>query len=167
MPDGYGRTLMQVVPPELPGTSVTGGYGPWAGEVADELRGNISIHAVQAFVRDKPSEEERDARIVPGIPSWIQITAIMNFCIGLVAFYVAWPWWQKIWPPEGREDYSSAIGYQLARSVRVLVYLFVFLPIFGGLAFLWAMVLATWDALTAPARWLRAVRGWFAARSSA
>ena len=167
VPDGYGRTLVQVAPPSTPGSSALEGAGSLAGDVADELSGNISIHAVSAFVRDKDSETERDARIIPGIPSWIQITAIMNFCIGLVAYYIAWPWWSKIWPPEARSEYGTAIGYQLARVVRVLAYLFVFLPIFGGLAFLWAMMLSAWEGLKAPARWWRTVRGWFTARSSA
>ena len=165
--DGYGRTLLQVVPPPAGGGSVLGNYGPWAGDVADELAGRIAVHSVTAFVRDKSREDELDARFIPGIPSWIQILAFMNICLGFVAHQVAWGWWKKIWPPEERSEYGSAFGYHVARAVRFLAFLFIFLPLAGGLGFMWIMMLAFWDALHAPARWFRAVRSWFAPGKSA
>lgn len=166
-PNGYGRTLLQAVPPETSGSSLTGLYGPWAGDIADELRGNIAVHSVQAFVRDKDREQELDQRFIPGIPAWIQILALCHLILGLVAHQVAWDWWGKIWPPEQRAEYRSAWGYHLARLVRFLAFLFIFLPLCGGFAFMWIMLLAAWEALHAPARWYRIIKGWFGSGKTA
>ncbi len=165
--DSYGRTLLQAVPRDVRGGGLTDLYGPWAGEVSDELKGNIAIHSVTAFVRDRDREQELDARFIPGVPSWIQILAICHLILGLVAHQVSWRWWGKIWPDEERGEYGSAVGYHSARTVRFLAFVFVFLPVAGGLSFMWYMLLSLWDALHAPARWTRAIRVWFSARKTA
>ena len=165
--DGYGRTLLQALPQATPGGSLTGNFVPWAGDVTGEWFGNIGVHAVSAFVRDREREQELDARVIPGIPWAIQILVFMNLCLGLVAHQISWGWWKRIWPPEVRAEYGSAFGYQGARVVRLVAFLFVFLPLTGSLAFIRFILLILWDALHAPARWYRALRGRFSARSSA
>ncbi len=157
--DGYGRTLLQAVPVTTNQGALRTTFGPWAGEVADELRGSIPVHALTAFLRDSDREKELDARFIPGIPSWIQIMAVFNFCLGLVSFGNSWPWWARIWPSEERSSYSSAFGYHAARVVRVIAYLFLFLPLAGGLAFLVLLGEQLWHTVTAPLRWWRWLRG--------
>jgi hypothetical protein len=166
-PDGSCRTLLQVLPRRVPGRGISDLYGPWAGEVADELKGNIPIDSVTAFVRDGGREQELDARIIPGIPSWIQILAMCHLMLGLVAHQIAWRWWAKTWPPEERGEYGSTAGYHSARIVRFLAFVCLFLPIAGGFAFAWYMLLTAWDALHAPVRWARTLRGWFGSRTTA
>lgn len=167
IPDGAGRTLLQALPPAPSGNSLTGDFVPWAGDVAGEWFGNIGVHSVSAFVRESNRERELDARVIPGIPSWLQIMAAINIIAGMISYEVTWPWWSKLWPPEVRNEYSSALGYHAARLVRLSGYLFIFLPIIGSLGFVWLMALLVWDALHAPARWYRSVRGWLNGRKAA
>jgi len=156
IPDNMGHTLLQALPPPTPSGSLTGGYGPWAGDVADELAGRIAVHSVSALVRDKSSEQERDARFIPGIASWIQITVLANIVTGLLAYQISWPWWSKIWPPESRGEYGVALGYHAARLIRGLAYVFIFLTLTGLFAFCWLMLLNLWEAVLLPFRWM----GW-------
>ena len=166
-PDGYGRTLLQALPPANPSGSLTGDFVPWAGDVTGEWFGNIGVHAVSAFTRDRAREQELDARVIPGIPSTLQIVAFFNLIAGLIAYEVSWPWWNKIWPPENRAEYGRTLGYQAARGLRVLAYLLLFLPLIGCFAFAWFMLLKLWEAILAPVHIYRIVRGWFGGRKAA
>jgi hypothetical protein len=160
--DSYGRTLLQAMPVTTSAGALRTTFGPWAGEVADELRGSIIIDSLTASLRDSEREQELDARIVPGIPSTLQFWAIFNLMAGLIACEVSWGWWKKLWPPEDRKQYSSRLGYHAARLARFAFYLLVFLPIVGGLAFMQLVLRYIWQTITAPLRWLQWLRGKFA-----
>jgi hypothetical protein len=160
--DGYGRTLLQAVPTTVNQGALQKTLGPWAGDVADELRGSIAIHALTGFLRDSNREKELDARFIPGIPSEIQIFALVSFVVGLISYEVSWTWWGRIWPTEDRSQYGNSLGYQAARGARLLGFLMLFLPLFGSFAFLKLVLIQLWHAITAPVRWWRWLRGKFA-----
>ncbi len=154
--DGYGRMVFNAVPASDPLIPVPGTVTDWIGDAAGETLGRVAVHSVTAFTRDKERQEELDLRIVPGIPSAVQIMYLAAIAMGLIGFEFTVPWWARIWQPERREEYRSAIGYHAARAARLAAYLLLFLPIAGIPAFIAAIAMQMWAALTAPFRFL----GW-------
>lgn len=157
--DGMGRTLLTAVPTGQAATPLTGVLGDWVGGVTDNVLGNVAVQGVSAFLRDGDRQRELDLRLIPGIPSWIQICYLAGIAAGVLGWSVARGWWARIWPPEGREDYGNAIGFRAAQGARFLAFVLAFLPVAGSFAFFWTLTLQLWHMLTAPFRlfgWLRA-----------
>jgi hypothetical protein len=120
--------------------------------------GRIAMAGFEADLRDESRQTELDRRIIPGIPSSLQISYVLALALGLFGLATGWSWWTRIWPAEDRADYGSYIGYALARFIRGLVFVLFFLPLVGMPLFLRCLGLQLWALLTAPiraARWLR------------
>lgn len=138
---------------------MTDAVSNWLTETAGKLMGDMVVEGVQAFIPDKAQVEEIDARIVPGIPAWIQYAYLLSLVAGLIGWEFSLAWWARVWPPEDRAEYRGAIGYHAARLVRLLALLLLFLPIVGAPAMIAAGLAAVWRGLTAPVRWWRRLRG--------
>ncbi|MFN3626115.1 MAG: hypothetical protein ACK4TP_18935, partial [Hyphomicrobium sp.] len=134
----------------------------WTNSVSS-LTGNVVTSAVEVHARDEDRQRELDTRIVPGVPAWIQITYLLSLIAGVLGWPVASAWFQRVWPPEQREEYGNAVGYRAAQSMRLAAYLLLFLPIVGVPALVASVLLQLWTLLTLP---IRAVR-WLVARTEA
>ena len=118
----------------------------------EEISNALDIHA-----RDQSSQLERDARIVPGIPTYIQMPYLVSVIGGLLGWPVSRTWWSRIWPPRSRAQGENWIGHRLKGLPNFLVYLLVFLPIAGLPAFIWHALVHLWTVISAPFRWLGGV----------
>jgi hypothetical protein len=124
-----------------------------------EITGHVAVKSVEVFARDSERERELDSRIIPGIPSGIQIAYLSAAVLGVLSLPVLLRWWSRIWPQERREEYAGRVGFYAAKTARWLAFIMFFLPAAGIPAFAWTCLLMLRDTITAPFRalgWLRA-----------
>lgn len=131
-PLGSDRVALSVVPmragslekePEL--------WSSVLAELVSEVAGSVLPHAVDAHLVSMARQRELDRRWLPGIASAVQYGVALAFLLGLLGVPVAWRWWQRLWPPETREQYADAGGFAAARGMRMLAFAAVFVPIAG------------------------------------
>lgn len=158
-PDGARRVVVRAEPAGGPAEPVSGKVAAWTDEVVAQVTGNVVTNAIEAHARSKERQEELDARIVPGVPSLIQFGYLGALVAGLIGLPVARGWWRRLWPPERREEYAGALGYQAARVVKGAGFLLVFLPLVGLPALIVTLVQQVWAILTAPFRVLGRLLG--------
>lgn len=156
-----GRARLDIVPvkPEGAAQQITDSVTGWADSMIGHMLGKVAIEAIKIDAVDRERQRELDNRIVPGIPAWVQWTYLIGIFMGGIGYAWSWRWFARLWPAEDRAEYAGAFGYYAARGVRGLAYVFVFLPIVGIPAGIWAMLVGLahqiWAGLTAPFRLVR------------
>lgn len=152
--DGQGRVQLSAVP-DAATAGVTSDATNYLAEAVSQVTGEIVTSAVEIHARDKHTEAEFAARLIPGIPSYIQIPYLVALVCGLIAWPVSRQWWWRIWPTAG----GGAAAGRASRFFRALpreaTFLLVFLPFAGFPALLWQMISQTWATVTAPFRWAK------------
>lgn len=131
-PDGEGRVTLTAEPAPVPlasGEGVAGWLRQAAGTVAGHVTGAIAPAAVHARLVSDARRRELANRLVPGLPSSAQIVYIASAVLGLMALPVVLSWWRRLWPAEARTEYDSGRGYVLARVVRAVAFVALFLPL--------------------------------------
>jgi hypothetical protein len=156
--DGYGRAILEATPPNGATAPITDTVTGWLDSLAGEALGRIAIAGIEADVRDEYHQRELDARLIPGIPAGIQWSYLIALGLSLFGLGTANAWWSRIWPPEVRAEYGSFAGYALARAVRMILFVLIFLPVAGLPLFVRYLALQAWAILTAPLRALRWLR---------
>ena len=143
-----------------------GGLTDWVGGFADDLAGQVMGHvtghvlttAVHAHMASASRQKELDARILPFLPSWVQIGYLTCLMTGILELGCD----DARGGCESGQSKSSRnmparVGYNLARAARLLAFLLLFLPIAGPFAFLAVITIQVWEMMTAPfrlARWV-------------
>jgi hypothetical protein len=156
--DGYGRAILEATPPDGTAAPLTDTVTGWLDTLTGEALGHIATAGIEADVRDEDRERELNLRIVPGIPSSIQWGYLFALLLSFSGLSTANAWWARIWPPEVRAEYGSLAGYVLARAVRMILFVVIFLPLAGLPLFLRYLALQAWAIITAPVRALRWLR---------
>jgi hypothetical protein len=155
----YGdRALLDLSASDIAGTGTIKDQAAdlFGGMVADIL-GRVPLVGVQANLQSAVRQQELQARLIPGLPSWVQVTYVVLFIIGLIGTPLSRAWWIEIWPPERRADYVGGCGYLAARAVRGLVFSLIFVPLTALVAAPLNLARQMGDAATAPARAWRAL----------
>ena len=134
---------------------ITGVVGDWWTSAVSNVTGNVVTTAVEVHARDEERQKELDRRIIPYIPSWYQFAYLVGLVAGVLGWPVASAWFARLWPPEQRDEYGSAVGYRAAQGVRLLAYFLVFLPIVGVPALIVSFVQQLWALVTLPVRAVR------------
>jgi hypothetical protein len=155
--DGFDRVVLEALPPSS-SRRLSDSFTGWMDSLAGDAMGRIAMAGFEADLRDERRQAELDRRIVPGISSSIQIGYLLLLASGLFGLGTGWSWWDRIWPTEDRTEYGSYVGYALARLVRGLAFVLVFLPLVGLPLFLRYVGLQLWALLTAPVRFMRWLR---------
>jgi hypothetical protein len=155
--DRYDRVVLEALPPSS-SRPLSDSFTGWMDSLAGDAMGRIAMAGFEADLRDERRQAELDRRIVPGIPSSIQIGYLLLLASGLFGLGTGWSWWTAIWPTEDRAEYGSTIGYALARLIRGLAFVLFFLPLVGLPLFLRYVGLQLWALLTAPVRFMRWLR---------
>ena len=106
-------------------------------DILAEVTAKVPVQGIMAYMRSAARDRELSRRIIPGIPSWLQISYAAALVLGLIAWPVVSGWWQRVWPPEQRAEYGNAIGFQAAQIARRLAFFLLFLPLAGPFAYLW------------------------------
>lgn len=157
------RVQLTAIPTGAVASPVSGGLADWAANWASEMTGHVTGEvltlAVHAHVMSSERQKEMDARIVRFLPAWVQGYYLVGIAAGLIAWRISAAWWRRLWPEEARSEYARAIGFYLAKAVRFLAYLLIFLPL-AGIPALFAMLAhQLWDGITLPVRLWRRMRG--------
>ena len=116
-------------------------------DLAPEVTGTIVASGLRLDVTSRSRQRELDARIIPGIPSLVQIAYICLLILGVAGSGVAREWWQRLWPLEARSDYARRTGYWAARAVRGALFLLIFMPLVAVVSAPLAMIRGTWRIL--------------------
>lgn len=153
--DAFGRVVIDALPPGSPDAPLTDTLTGWVDALAGDAMGRIAVAGIEADLRDKDRQTELDWRLIPAIPSVIQIGYLASLGMGLFGLGTAWRWWGRVWPPEERGEYGGRIGYGAARGARAVLFTLVFLPLVGLPIFLRYVWLQVWRGVTIPFRVLR------------
>lgn len=131
-----------------------GAGGGWAAPVSEtwrdlapEVTGTIVASGLRLDLTSRARQRELDARIMPGIPSLLQIAYLALMVGGLAGLGVAREWWQRLWPPEVRSEYARRSGYWAARAVRGTLFLLMFMPLVAVLSAPVSFVRGIWRTL--------------------
>lgn len=159
------RTVLDLIATAGPaGTSIKGQAGELLSQVASELTGKVTITGVQANLQSAARVRELRRRLVPGIPSEVQLAYFALLFVGLIGIPVSGAWWRRIWPPEDRSDYAGRAGYRAAQGIRGLAFVAVFVPLTAPVAAPYNLASQIRDAVMAPVRWWRFMSGRTAAK---
>jgi hypothetical protein len=127
--------------------------------VAD-LTGRITATSMLASVRSAAHQQELDHRLLPGVPSEVQIGYGLLIVLGLLGVPVSRHWWVRVWPPEAADDYAGQTGYWAACATRGLAFGLVFVPLTALVSAPYSLGSQVREAVTAPARlWRRRLPG--------
>ena len=153
------RTVIAVKPAsDLPGPALSPMGDLFTG-IASDITGRVATAGIEANLRSSERQSELDQRLIPGIPSDIQIGYFALVLLGLFGAPVSRSWWRRLWPPETASDYAGASGYWAARIVRGGAFLLLFLPLTAPVAAPLTLARQAWDMVTLPARlWRRFIR---------
>ena len=151
--EGLGRVQISVIPSEAGIVEETTNT---LRDVASHVTGEVVTKALSLHVRDQYEEKERDARLVPGIPSYYQIPYLIALFFGLVSWDYTRAWWRKLWPWAGPAVPESPRWLRgIRRFLSELVFLAVFVPIVGFPAFVALSAVRTFESVMAPFRWFK------------
>jgi hypothetical protein len=157
-PSGATRTLLDIKPAtDLPGASRP--IGDVFSEIVSDITGRVVTTGVQADMRNAGRQQELDQRLVPGIPSVVQIGYFGLLVLGLLGLPASRTWWARIWPPEQPAEYAARAGYWAARIIRAVVFLLAFMPLVSPVSAPATLAIKTWEVVTAPLRWWRWLTG--------
>ena len=127
--------------------------------VAD-LTGRVTTTSMLASVRSAAHQQELDHRLLPGVPSEVQIGYGLLIVLGLLGVPASRLWWARVWPPETVEDYAGQTGYWAARATRGLAFGLVFVPLTAVVSAPYSLGGQVREAVTAPLRlWRRRAPG--------
>lgn len=152
--DGPGRVHISAVPDGNAG-SLVGDATSTLGELVGHVTGEVITKSAEIYSRDQSQQREIDGRLIPGIPTSIQIPYLASVVFGILAWATSRSWWRRIWPSKPRAEGEGRVARMLRAIPRELVYLLIFLPVVGFPAFLWHVLVSTWNTILAPFRWFR------------
>lgn len=150
--EGGGRIRLLVK--ENPAVGVVDSAQSTLSDVMGRVTGEVISQSMNIYARDENRQRELDARIIPGVPSVIQISYLVGVVFGLLSWATTRAWWRRVWQPRVRQPDESWIIDRLKRLPNFLAYLLIFLPIVGVPAFIWQLAMQAWIIVTTPFRWL-------------
>jgi hypothetical protein len=137
-----GQRVRLQATPAKPDTSTLTGVGDALGEIVWEAAGRVVVSGLTADLRSFGRQVELDARVMPGIPSLLQLFYLALLALGLIGWKPACRWWARIWPAEQRQGYAGLGGYVAARVTRLAAFLLVFLPLAAPISVPTALIAA-------------------------
>ncbi|MGI9406766.1 MAG: hypothetical protein ACR2O4_10380, partial [Hyphomicrobiaceae bacterium] len=123
-------------------------------ELVSGVSGNVLTSGIEATMRSEARETELKNRIVPGIPSDIQILYIVAFVVGLLGLPTILGWWRKLWPIRDRASFGSTLGLIGNRLLRFFPFTFLFVPLVAFIATPYQMLVRPLALITVPFRWI-------------
>jgi hypothetical protein len=159
LPQGK-RAVLDLLPAgELPGAAPARPVTEVFSKVLADLTGRVATTSMQASLRSAERQQELDQRLLPGIPSEVQIAYGLLVVLGLLGVPISRAWWQRIWPPEHADDYAGHTGYWAARATRGVAFALVFVPLTAVVSAPYSLGQQVREAVTAPVRLLRRLAG--------
>jgi hypothetical protein len=154
------RTLLQVTPiADLPRVVASRPLSDILGDAAASLTGRVIMAGVEANIRSAAQQKDVDWRLLPGVPATLQLGYLGLLLLGLLGAPVARTWWGEVWPREDPAEYADRRGYWAARLVRDCLFVLLFLPLTAAFSGPLNLGRQIRDALLAPIRAWRWLRG--------
>lgn len=149
-----GRVQMSALPDPSSGGLATEASDFWS-EMAGHVTGEVLTKAAEIDARDNSRQTELDGRIVPGVPTYIQIPYFLAILAGILGWSTLRGWFVRLWQPRSRSAGESRVVDVLRRLPREAVFWLGFAPVAGFPAFAVQAAVNTWATVTAPFRWFR------------
>jgi hypothetical protein len=154
------RAMLDLVPAgDAAGAAPQRPVGDFFASAVAELTGRVAATSVQASLRSAERQQELDHRLLPGIPSGLQIAYGLLAVLGLLGVPVSRLWWRRLWPPEDAGDYAGHTGYWAARATRGIAFALVFLPLTALVSAPYSLGRQVREAVAAPLRLWRRLSG--------
>jgi hypothetical protein len=155
-----GRALLDLTPAgDLSAAPPARGVGDLFSGIVAELTGRVVASGVKANLRSVARQQELDQRLLPGVPSAVQLGYLALMFLGLFGVPLSRTWWARIWPPEAASEYAGRTGFLAARAVRSLAYALIFLPLTALAAAPHSLATQIWDGAMLPVRLWRRIAG--------
>ena len=156
LPQGQ-RTALDLQPAgELASATPARPVAEFFSNTVADLTGRVTATSMLASVRSAAHQQELSHRLLPGIPSEVQIGYGLLAVLGLLGVPASRLWWARVWPPETAGDYAGQTGYWAARATRGLAFGLVFVPLTAVVSAPYSLGSQVREAVTAPARlWRR------------
>lgn len=116
-------------------------------DIAQKVVETAVTSSIDVDARNSKTQKEFDGRLIPGVPTAVQVPYLVGLVLGLISFQVTGSWWKRIWP-------AAADSGSATRWVRRLIYVLVFMPLTGSIAFIWMVLQQMWMTVTSPFRWV-------------
>lgn len=150
--DGAGRVHFSVRQRAAGG--LVDGATDFLGEAVGHVTGEIVAHAADVYAMDENAQSEREARLIPGVPTYMQYPYLVSLVAGVLAWSTARGWWQRVWPAQASPAAGGRLLHGLRQMPRELIYWLGFLPVAGLPALLIQTLVQFWLTVTAPFRWV-------------
>lgn len=115
---------------------------------AEDLTTHLISHAVVRSIQIHHPDEERtselDARIIPWLPSWIQMYLLVSGFLGLLVLTTTWRTWQRLWTIRKPQKAVSWLLIIVTWPLHKLLFLLLFLPFAGFFCFWYVVLTVFW-----------------------
>ena len=142
---------------------------PSSNKVSSQIDiGYVTLHAlsktVSVYRPDQERNEELQHRIFPWLHSDIHLYLIASTVLGFMAISTSWSLWKKVWLVRRRTEYAHFLIFGLAWIIHRLLFVVIFIPVFGLFCFIYAIIRVIVKVVTVlfvnPVRWvIRKVAG--------
>ncbi|MEL6288912.1 MAG: hypothetical protein AAFQ42_09210 [Pseudomonadota bacterium] len=119
-------------------------------ELVSTAAGEIVTRGIDATMRSEAYDRELARRLVPGIPSDIQIIYLLAGIAGLIGLPTVTRWWRRLWPLAPSPTFASTLGYLANRLLRAVLFWPLFLPLAGIFAGPYQLIARPFEVLTLP-----------------
>jgi hypothetical protein len=150
--DGASRVHIAAVP-DLSSAGLSSDASHVVEELVSHVTGEVITNAVNIDARDRDTETERDARLIPWLPAGVQYSYLAGLIVGLVSWATVRKWWLKLLAMASRGAPQNARSF--GRIVSELIFVLVFMPIAGLPAFAVQAIHHLIQTILAPFRWIR------------
>lgn len=151
--DGADRVHIAAVP-DLSNAGLSGDASNVVEELVSHVTGEVITNAVSIDARDRDTETERDARLIPWLPASVQYPYLAGLIVGLVSWATVRNWWLRLLQALSFRDAAQHFRYPM-RIASELIFVLVFMPIAGFPAFVVQAVHQLIQMILAPFRWIR------------
>jgi hypothetical protein len=151
--DGAERVHIAAVP-DSSNASLSGDASNVIEELVGHVTGEVITNTVSIDARDRDTETERDARLIPWLPASVQYPYLAGLVVGLVSWATVRNWWLRLLQAlyiHGAAQKSRSP----ARIASELFFVLVFIPIAGFPAFVVQAIHQLVQTILAPFRWIR------------
>jgi len=132
--------------------------GASTAELALQVPLHLLLKSAIFHAPDQARSRELDDRIIPNVPSTIQFYIISSVVLGFFALNTSWRLWKRVWRLKPRREYRYLFLFLLLWPLHRLLFVLLFIPLFGNFSFIWLIVTSIYwvldRILIRPVRWV-------------